>query len=119
MDTESDRFSNDGRALATSDPNVELLPRFTGRRPSLRSLTGTARESASLYVAWKKGVIQRGDYMAGIRGLAVHKDVLVAVEHERMRIQQGEMQQQLEEILSRPQQPQYGYESVVGDVVAP
>jgi hypothetical protein len=86
MDIETDDSGSDGKALATSSPNVEVLPRFRGRRPSLRSLTGTARESASLYVAWKRGMISRSDYLVAARGLSIHKDILAAIDQERVRV---------------------------------
>jgi hypothetical protein len=109
MDTESDHSSNDGRQLAISNPNVEVLPRFRGRRPSLRSLTGTARESASLYRAWKTGLIDRGNYMAGIRGLAVHSTILTACEQEKLREYAASMQQQLEQLQQGRDLPPYGH----------
>jgi hypothetical protein len=113
MDTETQDSGNDGKALANSTFHGEIIQRFRGRRPSLRSLTGTCRESASLYVAWKRGYISRADYLVGVRGLSVHKDVLVALEQERMREYADSMQQQLEQLQQRPALTPYASYGVV------
>ena len=104
--------------MELSTTNAEVLQRFRGRRPSLRSLTGTARESASLYVAWKRGMIQRGDYMAGIRGLAVHSGILTACEQEKMREYMGNLEQQAQALLAQRERTPFGYGSDYGDAGA-
>ena len=112
MDTESQNSGSDDKAIATSTFHGEIIQRFRGRRPSLRSLTGTCRESASLYVAWKRGYISRSDYLTGVRGLSVHKDVLVALEAERMREVGENVQRQLDQL----QQPSaQGYQLADAD----
>jgi len=111
MDTNSQESASGDGQLVNSTLSGDVLPRFRGRRPSLRSLTGTCRESASLYVCWKHGLISRSDYLTGVRGLSVHKDVLVALESERTRQYAESVQQQMEQLTSRPA-PQMNY----GDV---
>jgi hypothetical protein len=90
---------------------VQILPRFRGRRPSLRSLTGCARESASLYRCWKSGVLDGATYMRGIRGLAVHATILTSIEQERMREHMANLEQQAQQLLEQRGRNPFGYGS--------
>jgi hypothetical protein len=65
----------------------------------LESLSGTARESARCYREWRFGRMTYEDYLAAIRGLGTHKDILTAVEmHERQRQELEQIRQQLTRI---------------------
>jgi hypothetical protein len=72
-----------GDERAATPLEGRLLERRRRRRVDLKSLTGTARESAKRYLQWDRGQITGAEYFLAIRGLACHRDNLLAVEHEK------------------------------------
>jgi len=86
---------------------VEVMPRYRRRKLDLKSLSGTARESARRYREWSEGKIDRDSYLVAVKGLSEHRGNLLALEQERQREAIDRMDAQLCELREAPILPAY------------
>jgi hypothetical protein len=54
-------------------------------------------------------MLDRGSYMAGIKGLAVHAGILTSVEHERLREHAANLEVQAKQLLEQRERSPFDY----------
>jgi hypothetical protein len=88
---------------------AHAMPRYRRRRVDLRTLSGTARESARRYLEWSTGRISTDDYLVSVRGLSEHRGNLLALEQERTREEVAKLHETVSQIRSGAQHIALGH----------